>query len=279
MAIAGAWRAKQDSPIPNVGYLTEGTGINPIHSVHSSSRGRDIAPGGVVGQIDDGLTDQFAPENLGYCDEDTSSVLWGYGVETGTADRPSLDVSDSGFRRATTEHYPQYGQYMAGVPGGTTIRAMEHGALANSTPKVMPDEDAAQGWMNKVRSFLLDSVDSAPAQLLVQTSEVQRDTVRRGSQTPAGRENEYDAPITQAIPGMRLKIYSGQERHSEMMPKSQDQIIRPFWLRTAGTGDPANMEPNAMVTNSPVMRVPPADPYTGRETSSVAGYTDEDMVY
>jgi hypothetical protein len=112
----------------------------------------------------------------------------------------------------------------------------------------------------------------------------QLNKTRAGSQS-SGTANEYDAPIKQNIPGMKFKQYvaDDSDRHADMFPKQQDAIIRPFWLRTAGTGYREWMESNQLAPPQPLQRTPPPDPYQGSEvgtpdTSGMTGWTDEDVL-
>lgn len=277
--ISGLWVATQGS---QSGAIRQGSGVNPIHAVRYGA-GRNTTPEPILAQVDPGLTDEFAPDNLGYMDEDQPSQLWGYGVETGTADhaRWEGDARDEDARQATLEGYPSYGPYKGGSTGGTAIRAVEHGAHATVHQKVNPEDNPAMGWLNKEHSFVNDSDQSDPSQLFMQTSMSQRDQTRAGSQS-SGTASEYDAPIRQTISAMSAYTFSGESRHVDMLPKSQDLIIKPFWLRTAGTGNPALMEPNAMYVTTPMQRTPPGDPFQGQDVSmdtSSGGYSYEDVTW
>lgn len=294
MALAGTWRAKQSGPVPYVGALKQGTGVNAVHGIRGGA-GRDTAPDGTVIGVPDQFLTEFDETN-GYTTEDECSTLWGYGIETGTASRPSLDMSDAGFRAASTKNFPWWGRRrtnegrLTGIPGGTVIRSEDNGAELSYTTKLDPKRSAAAGKKNK-DSYPTpeDSQISDESQYIVQTSMVQRDKTRTGSQMPEGRANTFDAPIKSRIPGPRSPAISGGYRHVEMEPKSQDAIIRPFWNRTAGTGPSRWMQPNAAYESVPLTRVPPDDPYSGREINGtpggylpddyIHGYTDEDVVY
>jgi hypothetical protein len=182
---------------------------------------------------------------------------------------------------ATTDDYPHWGRYQAGVPGGGEIRAENHGADATNTPKEIPSEDVAQGWRNKARGSESDAMGSDPSQYEMQTSMTQRHKVRAGSQI-SGTASTFDAPIESRTAGQKIKWWSGEKRHEDMLPKSQDQLVRPWWNRTAGTGYQEWLEPNALYRTTPGIRVPPGDPYMGPnlpESTDTHGFMPEDVTY
>lgn len=273
MAITGTWK---DAQAIQVGALKWGTGVNPIHS-HPGGPGRNTAPNEQLSVIPDGITDPVQQPENGYTDEDMSSVLFGYGFQTGTAERPPLGTEDN---RSDADDFPPWGNYPNGVPGGTVIRSENVGATLSNTPKQIPNETVSEGWLNKPVGSVEDSRVSDESQLYIQTSMTQRDKTRAGSQI-SGTASQHDAPIKSRIPGQRLKVYSGQERHADMTPKAQDLIIRPFWNRSAGTGYRQWMYPNEMAVTDPLYRVAPADPYQGADSPSgnEYGYVPEDLGY
>lgn len=283
-AIGGLWASKNipqsSAPIGTYAtYKQQGTGWNPIHAQRGGP-GRNIAPDGTVTLLDSTLTEEYQPD--GYTQEDGSNVLWGYGTQTGTSDRPPLgDNAADAEHRISTKDFPTWGPRKGGILGGARIRSINRGGKANVTAKLSPtDENPTQGWLNKEQSYVEDATVSDPSQYVMQTSMTQRDQTRAGSQAASGRENQYDAPIKSRIPGMRAKFWGGEMRHGEMLPKSQDQKLRPYSLRTAGTGRRSDMYVNEMYVSEPKTRVVPDNPYPGPEvdtSSSDAGYTAEDM--
>jgi hypothetical protein len=109
----------------------------------------------------------------------------------------------------------------------------------------------------------------------------QRDQVRTGSQTQ--RASEYHAPIRSRIVGMRLKPWSGGQRHYDMQPREQNQHIRAWWARSAGTGHRSWMAANEMYVSDPLQRTPPPNPYAGpviddTGTTNTGGYVGEDVI-
>lgn len=285
MAIRGTWKSNASLRNQTLygGPLKQGTGWNAVHGYRAGA-GRGIAHGALSEQIDPSVTDEFAPENLGYMVDSTESLI-GYGAEsataTGMADRPAWQEDSE--RVATLSGYPSWGDTII-PPEGTMIRAHDHGSIASLHANGTPNEDVAQGWRNKPHGKVNDAETSNPSQYEIQTSMVQRDAVRAGSQRGAGSDSSFMAPIRSRIVGVKLKYWSGEQRHDDMRPKVQEQIIRPFWLRTAGTGNIANMAPNTMYASEPLQRTPPEDAYQGGESpASVAsgsyGFTGEDVTY
>lgn len=270
MAITGAWAERQQA---QAGALQQGTGWNPIHRVRTGD-GRNTAPGG-----SEPVTDQLTAETFGYCDEDTSSVLYGYGEETGTADRPVLGEEDQ--RGSTPNDFPPWGPYKPGIPGGVVLRSKDHGAELTYTPRDPMLLPAFAGWDNKLTGDVNNAVTSDPSQYEMVTSMVQRDKVRAGTQMPAGRADDHYAPIASRITGMKIKPFMGDPaRHNDMEPREQTFTIRPWWSRNAGTGRVAEMKVNTAYESQPLTRNPPADPYQGPILSgSDSGYTQEDPVY
>lgn len=300
MAIANSWQRRLVGDLPYGSALKQGTGWNPIHAVPDQGTGRNIAPDGTSNLVDSDLTNE---ESYGFTNEDM--FLFGdppgYGAENprelGLNDRPDWGT-DEGTRADMPDDYPSWGlvntfngsnaELPVGIPGGTIIRAKEVGAVASNTANVLPDEDVAQGWMNKQHGGVEDAVVSDQSQYEMQTSMMQRDQTRAGSQS-SGTASEYSAPIKSRITGQKLRFWSGEQRHYDMAPKAQEQMIRPFHLRTAGTGDPALMQANEFYVSQPLQRTVPADPDQGPVlpvsqnpdvyASTTYGFTAEDAVW
>ena len=91
------------------------------------------------------------------------------------------------------------------------------------------------------------------------------------------------------LTGQKLRFWSTGERSEDMFPYQQDTMIRPFWYRQFGTGDPEQMQPNDMYVSQSIQRTPPQDPNLGpQETDDTVtdndftdsgGYTTEDVIY
>jgi len=273
MPITGSWKEAQRT---EAGHLKWGTGVNPIHGIRDGG-GRDVASTPQQSVVPEEIVDPNHMPEDGYMDEDQASTLYGYGFQTGTAERPSLGSEDT--RNDNPTGYPPWGPYIPGVPGGTAIRADNIGADITNSYKVHPSETVNEGWLNKTHDGVEDAVVSDATQYEMQTSMTQRDKVRSGSQAAAGRANEFDAPIASRITGQKLRFFSGGERHYDMFPKQQDLVIRPFWYRNAGTGYVDQMAVNEMYVSDPYNRSAPSDPYVGPDTPAeeTFNYTDEDM--
>lgn len=300
MAIAQAWQRSITGEAAYGGPLKQGTGWNPIHAIRDGD-GRNIAPDGTTNLVSEDLTSDPGDE-YGYTDEDMFMFgdPPGYGAENprelGITDRPVWG-EDEGTRTDMPTDYPSWGavndlngsngQLPVGIPGGTVIRAQEKGAVASNTANVLPDETVTQGWRNKAsRPDEYEAEIADPISMIMQTSAIQRNKVREGSQI-SGTASEYSAPVKSRTMGPKLKFWSGEQRHYDMAPKAQEQMVRPFWLRTGGTGDPTAMAPNEMYLSEPYQRTPPSDPYLGEvlpltevpDDSTSYGFTPEDQVW
>lgn len=271
MPITGAWANRQAF---HAGARKWGTGWNPVHATRDG-QGRNIAPTGTTVLVPSELVTADLEPDYGYCAEDVASTLYGYGTETGTADRPRYDPDGAqSDRTATPPGFPPY------THNGESYRAKRHGPGVTASYKQVPFETVSEGWRNKAKGDVEDAVTSDPSQYVVQTSMVQGDQTRTGSQTP-GRANAPRASIRTRLVGQKLRYWSGEQRHYDMTPRVQDQIIRPWWGRNFGTGDPADMAPNEMYVSEPMVRTPPPNPYTGdviddTPVISDGGYVGED---
>lgn len=272
MALTGAWK---DARSVQSGARKWGTGINPIHSSHSGGVGRDIAPTGSE-PVDTLLTTQYDED--GWTNDPWAVENHESPRDIGMFDRPNYGDSPQ-HARSSAGDFPEWGPYVQGIPGGTEIRTHKHGSDDQSTPNQNPTETVSEGWRNKVHGSVEDAVTADMSQVLMQTSMVQRDKVREGSQR-SGSQDDARAPIRSRITGQRIKIYSGGRRHEDMQPKTQTQRLRPFWNRSAGVADSRMLAPNAQKPVTPRTRTVPSDPYTGPPVSDAAnyGYQDEDLI-
>jgi hypothetical protein len=167
----------------------------------------------------------------------------------------------------------------------TRIRSIFDGArkanykMADS----LPSETVSEGWLNKAKDGkLADARTSDPSQYEIQTSMTQRYQTRVNNAAVArGTDNERASIESRTAP-QKVKHFSGEERHYDMFPAQQTEILRPFLYRKAGTGPEQYLEPNEMYVATAIQRVPPPDPSLGvTETDSSLdyGYTDEDYFY
>lgn len=278
MALAGKWLdANQTVNTRYVTPLRQGTGIDLIHGERGGA-GRNSTPTGNTDFVTDDITSDAPVDDYGYCDEDQESVIFGYGPQTGTSVRVGFGDTESGAneRAVTGPDFPSYGRYVAGRPGGSFLRSIDRGSEAGLVPKAMQPPGITESNAPPDWDGVLDAGISDPSQYVMQTSMTQRDKTREGSQI-SGTASEYFAPIHSRIPGMRIKdLDSNPSRHINMEPKDQDLIIRPFWLRTAGTGNRADMAPNELYVSQPMFRVAPDNPQVGPDVPSdlVPSYED-----
>jgi hypothetical protein len=265
--------------IPYEGAEKWGTGINPIHEEYGSDalrleplperRGETAQPRGSV------------PEQL------IATNLWGYTPEDSTYatgvdydGRPSWNEQPAEYRGDSDDHPP----YNASGGVRENFRAMHDGAhrFRQKLADALPSETVTEGWRNKPKGSPADSEPSDPSQYEMQTSMTQRYKTRDNSHAVARMTDAARATIDSRVTGQKLKIYSGEQRHYDMMPREQTPILRGFSYRTAGTGPVRYLRPNEYVPVMPVQRVPPPDPYEGdpeTELTSGYGYTPEDVYY
>lgn len=302
MALSGGWKQSIEAQALPTKW---GTGIHPVHAIategtaRSSQQAKLIAPNygsnlgdivpieetdsysyaGAEGEAAPWMGTGFNVENEdGWTPaEDLQEAIWGYGDDTGISNRPRMDADPSEFRSNTD--LLRQGDWPSMDESGEVIRREAHGSRVTKRAKVRPTETVSEGWLNKVYGEVNEPSDADPSQLMMQTSHMQRDKTRAGSQT-TGRADEHAAPIRSRIPGMRIKVYSGGERHYDMMPRQADTHIRPWWSRTMGTAPQEMLEPNAMEQRTPRTRNVPSDPDGGPEVPALDshGYVAEDMI-
>jgi len=263
MPITGNW--KEQTSI-QAGARIWGTGWNPVHA-QRSGEGRNIAPDSeATPPVDMGIVDLNAPYTT-YESDGPSDSIWGYGVQTGTADRPNL--GQPGMQQRQHADFPGW------ESNGDAIRSRDHGAEVTEVSKKNFIREALDGWRNKETTEITDAKPSDSSQYVMQTSMTQRDKLRGPSQT-TGRASKFTAGIPSRIIGEKLKTLIGSpDRLSAMFPAQQAFMVRPFWERNAGTDDPAKMEPNAEIGRVPFQRVAPADPFQGTElVGTTSGYMD-----
>lgn len=267
MAISGTWKSGAVQDRAYVGATKWGTGINPVHSKTDDGTGRNIAPGG----SEPSPEELVGPEQWGYCGEDmpgehfeyiATYPEWDNGDDvTHTQVRPQLDAAG----------YPSWGRYP--TTGGAGIRAVDHGAPAESGTHPQPSEPVSMGWLNKVRGQVNDSEVSAPEQYEVQTSMRQRDGTLVNTRAVTRQTDVDRSSLPCRIPGMREKHYSQRD----MDLKTQDVILRPYSYRSAGVGPSAYMDQqfNDWPARVPMTRTTPPDPYMGEQAGDY-GYAGGD---
>jgi hypothetical protein len=184
------------------------------------------------------------------------------------------------------DSYPPWGPHIP--TGGTVFRGISEGAaVRRNIPISYPTETVTEGWDNKTSGDVADAETSDPSQYERQTSmqQVNPAAGRNNDKAVARGTDDARAKIMTRLTGQKIKPWSTGERLQDMFPYQQDTIIRPFWYRQMGTGDPSQMQPNEMYVSVPIQREPPPDPYLGpQETDSEVmaneyGYSTEDVSY
>lgn len=298
--ITGTWARSYTAPFSDASKW--GTGINPIHAQYGS------APLRVYGR-NSTMPDVHMPGAGGPADFIETGAPWGYQPE----DIAGLDVYAIGTPEANwagvpfeQDDWPDWSQTTTQTRANTDPRSVypvsSPGGVAEHTrgirwgpgsadmwvSKQVPTETVNEGWTNKPASGMGegssgdDVIVSDPSQYEVQTSMTQRTKAQDNSRSQLRGTDDDRAAIPSRIVPMRLKIYSEGERHYDMTPRDMDDIPRPFWYRTAGTGRNLEMLPNEMVVISPLQRTPPPDPSLGPTEISIDpeggfGYTAEDQ--
>lgn len=269
------------------GAMVWGTGSDNVHSYYGSEPLRLQEYPVRQGEI--------TPPHQAVADKLQAQELWGYQVEDSTYtgvvydDRPNWTEDTPNVNaRMDTGDQPAWS-----APGyvNERFRTMFGGAYrtfrgafigGDGIGYVQPSETVSEGWLNKPQGSPADSKPSSDAQLIVQTSMRQRYATRNNMQAVTRGTDDPRAEIGSKVTGQRIKVYSGGERHYDMLPKEQDTILRPFWFRTAGTGRAGEMVPNTLWSIRAVQRIPPADPSMGpaeTEIDTTYGYTSEDTQF
>ena len=274
----GAWARRYQQPYS--GASVWGTGISNVHSQYGSPPTRQLGIRPRQGEIS--VPAEAVPEAL------HPKMLWGYQLEDSlysdliVDDRPAWDVppEDSPARYSAGLQPP----VNAGGGYKNRFRAMKGGAYSLwqyvNGMKEIPSETVTEGWRNKPKGSPADAKPSDPGQYEMQTSMQQRYRNRNNDASVRRGTDEPREIIASRVIGQRLKVYSGERRHYDMFPFQQDEIPRPFYYRTAGTGRVEDMEPNEQWTIDAVERTPPPDPYIGQSDQSFDyGYTTEDNFY
>jgi hypothetical protein len=281
----GAWAARYAQPY--TGASVWGTGVNSVHAVYGSPADR-LQPLNPREGEDVPATDR-TQAGEGQQDDTPDTSYWGYDPEQIPSnvgeyihydDRPPLgNDSQNSKVRASTLGFPPLN-----APGRvkSAFRSMMDGAHRINQKLVdgYPNETVSEGWINKATSTVADAIPADDSQVFMQTSMTQRYRTRTNANAV---ERGTDAPrssIDSRVMAMVEKVYSTGERSYDMEPREQDDIPRPFYYRTAGTGDASYMAPNEMWEVAPIQRTPPADPTLGPdETDLQFGYTPEDQFY
>jgi hypothetical protein len=298
LPISGAFARATQAQAPYAGAAKWGNGVNAIHAQYAGPP-RPFGPG-VPNDMDQRTPPATAaddveygppwgaPNDPAYLDSyDDQEVLVGDPEEPDTW--PGLGDSTM----VMPPDYPAWNQ------SGQPIRSKQsttNGPRQTTRVSEVPTETVNEGWINKGVSGGLEpnsentAEDADPQQVFVQTSEVQRN---KGMSQPRSLNRSgphVDVPRSDIPPrkvGPKIKNYSGGLRHYDMFPRQIDDIPRPFYYRTAGTGPNPYLYNNAVYPNTPMQRTPPPDPSQGMLDTSFTnpddpgsyGYTSEEWGY
>jgi len=308
LPITGAFARATQSSAPYAGAAKWGNGINAVHALYSGPP-RPYGPG-VPNDLDQRTPPSTAaddveygppwgaPNDPSYLDAvaDESDALngepeendgwpaWGDGIAEGNIKDPPPG-------------YPAWNEDGTGIRSHSTFpRGMGVPNPVGMTSDQLPTETVSEGWINKgVTGGLENSTENpgeaaGPDQVYVQTSQVQRNKGMSQPRSLMRSGPHVDVPRTD-IParkaGPKIKNYSGGLRHYDMFPYQIDDIPRPFYYRTAGTGPNPYLYNNAVYPNTPMQRTPPPDPSQGIVDTALTnpddpgsyGYTSEDWGY
>lgn len=292
--ITGNWARMRT--VPYTGAAKWGTGIKAVHSYYGSDAMRTYGRPGFENRPDITVPADAVPDFIeteapwGYTAEDINGLdVFAnpdeavYGVKFTQDDWPSWDDTITSTRRySPMESYHPWGSpgWMKNILRAKFAGAMNDGFRQSSQ---LPTETVSTGWRNKPKGDAADSEASADAQIFIQTSDRQRYEIRDNGAAVARMTDDARSTIPSRVVGQKLKIYAGEERHYDMFPFQQDEILRPFRYRTAGVDDPRKMEPNEMYVSTTLQRTPPPDPTTGTPDVDLQlgefGYTNEDLGY
>lgn len=290
--ISGQWARSRT--VAYVGASKWGTGIDPVHAEYGSD------PSRVYGRI--GNVPDITPPFYASPDFIETHAPWGYQPEdlAGLDVFANPDVAIDGTRYVnddwprvgddtgeTRAYVPRESSHPWQSPGSVITRLRSVWGGAYSTPRKqsneIPTETVSEGWENKPKGSPADSEPADDSQVFIQTSEKQRYETRVNNAAVNRATDDARSSIPSRVVGQKLKVYSGQERHYDMYPFQQDDIIRPFWYRTAATGPEEYLDSNEMFVATPLSRTPPPDAAVGEADIDISlgtyGYTDEDAGY
>lgn len=298
--ITGNWVEKRAGEVTYTGAGKWGTGINPVHAYYGGPALRTYGREGITN-----VPEIHAPATAG--PGFIEGPEWGYqhhdlagldvyadeyaainGVQFLPDDRPVWGESITETRAVV---HPDSSRPW-GVSGGykNILRSIMHGpgninTIGSGFSYEMPTETVSEGWENKAASGMHEGVipDANPSddsQLIVQTSMVQRYKNQNNERSQLRATDHERSPIESRVAPMKLKFFSGGQRHYDMFPRQQTMVPRLFWYRTAGTGRPNEMQPNTQWVINPIQRTVPPDPDLGVQQTDIYdeadNYTFED---
>jgi hypothetical protein len=279
----GAWAARYAQPYS--GASVWGTGANQIHAVYGSPADRLQPLNPREGEPTP--NDPRTSPGEGQRDTTPDTSYWGYNPDGIPQldyiyydDRPSFgtDSENSKVRSDAQGHPP----VNASGRAKSAFRSLMEGAhrIYQKDVNGYPSETVSEGWLNKATGDVAYAKPADDSQVFMQTSMVQRFRTRTNTLSVERGTDEPRASIDSRVEPMIVKEYSTGERLYDMFPYQQDEIPRPFYYRTAGTGDADYMLPNEMWEVGPIQRTPPPDPDLGPLSTDLDyGYTGEDQFY
>jgi hypothetical protein len=305
VAYSGAFmRTYRVTDIPYASAAKWGTGVNPIHAedMNPPRGGPNPRDDGLItkasdaygppGFIEEGPDFGYDPDDLAGLDvfADPGIAIQGYSFnadgwndwdETTPETRGHIDRASSRPWQAGS----MFNEMLRAIRGGPNYRM---GMYRGITFAGIPTETVSEGWVNKPASGMdigevADAQPSDDSQIFVQTSMTQRYREQNNDRaTERGTDASRTAIKSRVVP-MKVKEYSGEERHYDMFPRQIDDIPRPFWYRTAGTGPQEYLKVNHQYVIDPLQRTPPPDPSMGIPDTELGsgyyGYQTEDASY
>jgi hypothetical protein len=286
--ITGSWVVKNTSANAQdySGALKWGTGINAIHGIRTEgaplrSTGRDPGPDDPSERPSQVPHELIGPDIYGYTMEDIASLSGNF-----TPFTPRVGDSVETRRAENYSDLPDWGV----IP--TDAERLDF-ALTTELARPLwdgialvsfPTETVTEGWDNKLTGKVSGARTSDQSQYERQTS-MQQVNPPEGRNNAAALLRGTDDPranIMTRLTGQKIKPWSTGERLQDMYPYQQMMGVRPFWYRSAATGNPEQMEPNEMYVSNPIERVVPPDPDLGEQETQIDpsyGYTQEDISY
>ncbi len=298
LPITGAFARATQMNAPYAGASKWGNGINAIHAEYDGPP-RPFGPG-VPNDLDQRTTPSTAADDVEYGppwgapnDPSYLDVYPEQEVLVGDPEEPDTWPNLGESTMEMTPGYPAWNE------SGQHIRRQQsntNGPRQTTMVSELPTETVNEGWINKGVTGHLeasrenDAEVADDSQVFVQTSMVQRKKGMSQPRTLMRQGPHQDVPRSDIAPraaGPKIKNYSGEQRHYDMFPRQIDDIPRPFYFRTAGTGPNPYLYSNAFRLVNPMQRTPPPDPSQGLVDTELTdpddpgsyGYSSEDWGY
>lgn len=294
LPFTGAFARANQVPLEYTGAAKWGNGVNPIHQYYGGPGRYTVGRSVIPNELDqrtppaEAASDETAPD-WGVIPDDFAGLdvvanedYATIGVPYYSDDWPSwTEGIEDGTRAQVTPHWPSWGH------SGAFVRSRIQGPyepdMYNKSWQT-PGETVSEGWINKATGAVSYSHPSADSQIFVQTSDVQRFRELDNNRAQMRGTDGPRTSVPSRVAGKIVKMYSGEERHYDMFPRQLDDMPRPFWYRTAGTGPNTYLSTNDFRLVSPLQRTPAPDPSMGIVDSTLGntedyGYTDDDWSY